>query len=572
MSNTRPDLAAGAVPASPEALVRAAQQAALLPANAQAPQTAERPWPVVLLTALGAWLSALPLMGFVALLLEDVVPEQVAPYLAGAVLLAGAVAVLRARETPVFVEQLAIPALLGGAGALGYGLMRDLPPAFGAILLCLLALASGALLPRPWLRVLLGATAAPLCLFALWPTDAWWGSSVPAWHIWAVVHAVFAVWWLAWWWQPRWLGTPRGAYAALVVEQLGIGWLLATLAALALLSGPTFMLGGAMGSGAVTSIAQELSMAVGTGTQALGWREAGSALLAAAGAWMLAQAWPALRQAPLAGVAGVLVLLSALLPHLGAVLLAAALLARQGQWRIACAAACAAAWVIGSFYYQLAWPLATKAAWMVLAGALLAGLAGWAWRRGAASASASASVHTAPAASSAMPLPPRSRIAVVLVLASAVATLVVANVGIRQKETLIAQGQPLFVALAPVDPRSLVQGDYMRLRFALPSGLPEGSDAFGGGARPRVVARRDSRGVATLSELAEAGRALAPDELLIELTPKDGDWVLVSDAWFFREGEATRFEQAKFGEFRVLPDGQALLVGMADAQLRRIAP
>ena len=60
--------------------------------------------------------------------------------------------------------------------------------------------------------------------------------------------------------------------------------------------------------------------------------------------------------------------------------------------------------------------------------------------------------------------------------------------------------------------------------------------------------------------------------MLIELTPKDGRWVVVTDAWYFREGDATRWEAAKFGEFRVEPDGKALLVGLADAQLRGIAP
>ena len=56
------------------------------------------------------------------------------------------------------------------------------------------------------------------------------------------------------------------------------------------------------------------------------------------------------------------------------------------------------------------------------------------------------------------------------------------------------------------------------------------------------------------------------------LTPRDGQWTLVTDAWYFREGDAARWEAAKFGEFRVEPDGKALLVGLADAQLRGIAP
>ena len=37
----------------------------------------------------------------------------------------------------------------------------------------------------------------------------------------------------------------------------------------------------------------------------------------------------------------------------------------------------AAAWIVGAFYYQLAWPLGSKALVLAAAGALLALLAGW---------------------------------------------------------------------------------------------------------------------------------------------------------------------------------------------------
>ena len=59
-----------------------------------------------------------------------------------------------------------------------------------------------------------------------------------------------------------------------------------------------------------------------------------------------------------------------------------------------------------------------------------------------------------------------------------------------------------------------------------------------------------------------SGHALPAGEMRIELTPKGGRWILVSDAWFFREGEAERWARAKYGEFRVDADGRALLVGL----------
>jgi uncharacterized membrane-anchored protein len=102
--------------------------------------------------------------------------------------------------------------------------------------------------------------------------------------------------------------------------------------------------------------------------------------------------------------------------------------------------------------------------------------------------------------------------------------------------------------------------------FSMPGDVGAMSDEIVNAARPHVVARRDARGVATVLRL-HAGAPLATDELLIELAPKDGRWILVSDAWFFKEGEASRWEKAKYGEFRVEPSGRALLVGLHGAKL-----
>ena len=148
----------------------------------------------------------------------------------------------------------------------------------------------------------------------------------------------------------------------------------------------------------------------------------------------------------------------------------------------------------------------------------------------------------------------------------------VANFGIWQKEDLIAHGQPVYVELAPVDPRSLMQGDYMALNFRLPGNVEGELDRLLSVERPHMVARRDQRGVLLPVRVVRAGTALAADEMRIELTPKNGRWILVTDAWHFREGDAERWSKARYGEFRVAADGRALLVGMADADLRPILP
>lgn len=517
----------------------------LLPPGTEAPAADSRPWPVVLLIALGAWMAALPLLGVVGLLLGDFIEQGVGPYLVGVLLLAGAVVVLRADGLAVFVEQLALPALLVGGLSLGFGLYRDIDPPAASALLSVLSLAVAAAVPRPWLRVLLGAAAALLFGVACMPRswDAWFFSGHGRW--WLVLHLLLAVWLAAGAAQARL--APR---ARALLETLRAGWLLATLAGLAFASGMTMLAGASLGD------AGDLASRPWQRGRPLDWPlQVLSTLLTLAAAAWAARQWPPLRQAWCAAAALVLAALSVLMPSLGATLLALALSATAGRWRLAGAAALAAAWIVGAFYYALSWPLQDKALALLAAGALLGALAWWGWRgqRAAAANDAVPSVGT-----------PRARVGLAI---SLLAVLTAANLGIWQKERLIAEGMPVFVELAPVDPRSLMQGDYMALRFAIPRDVIEPVAGLLQPTRPRVLARRDARGVATLHALP-AGAVPQAGELLIELTPKDGDWVLVTDAWFFAEGEAKRWQAARYGEFRVDGNGRALLVGLRGAALQ----
>lgn len=529
----------------------------LLPAHAQLPEADNRPWPVVLLTALGAWLAALPLIAMVGMLLGDLVIRSVGPYFTGLLLLGAAVTVLRSRELPVFVEQLAMPALLVGGGTLAYGLHRDLSSQAAAAVLALVALGLAVAIARPWLRVLLGAAAAGLTLLAMVPANVFWRGGAPIYSFWLALHVSLLLGLLAWVTQARGLAQAPRAHLGAALESIAAGWLLWVLAGLCWWSGMTFLVGGSMGGGMWTELASEMGRSGGQDTRWL-LTQAGSVALAGAATLITVRAWPSLRQ-PLAAAVGLaLIALCWFLPALGAVLLALAWTATSQRWLLAAAAAFAAAWVVGSFYYQLHWPLAYKAVVLVGVGAVLGGLAWWAQRT---------SGHSTPH-HAALAGPRRAAVWMAL---GAVLTLLVANFSIWQKETLIAQGQKVFVELAPVDPRSLMQGDFMRLNYRVPGSTePELRQLFTQ-RRPHVIAQRDERGVARLLRTVQADAPLAPGEMRIELTPKDGRWILVTDAWFFREGDAKRWEAAKYGEFRVTPDGRALLVGLADAQLQTIA-
>ena len=533
-----------------QALLRAGIDEGLLDEAKCSIEQDARPWPVVLLTALGAWLAAIPLIGVVAITLGDALRDNAGLYVVGAMVLAATVVLLRGDRVPLFFEQVAVPGLLVGGCMLGFGLFRDLHAQGGALAVAVLCVVVAILIPRVWLRVPLGAAAATMLAIAGGPRD-WFGHgervSTEFWWAWHAVAALLGVAAIA---QSR-LGA-RGALAraAATTHALGAGGMLAVLVALSWWSGMAFLVGATVHvhdatSGAARVLSGEWPVLAGL-----------SAALAAGASLWLAHRWPSLRKSWCAGVAIVLVVLAWTMPALGAVLTVLALCATAGRWRLAGAAGAAAAWIVSSFYYALEGPLATKALVLMGAGAALGALAWWASRAQAPMHAMGQSAHAGSATV-------RTRAGVALTL---VAVLAVANIGIWQKEQVARSGQTIFVELAPRDPRSLMQGDFMRLDFRLPRELLPVLDPLDAAARPRVVARRDSHGVAVVQRIDDRS-PIGPDELSIDLTFKDGRWLLVTDSWFFKEGEALRWAGARYGEIKVNGDGRAMLVGLRGARL-----
>jgi uncharacterized membrane-anchored protein len=550
-----------------ERVVDAAVAQGVVVPDAALPARDPRPWPVVLMIGLGAWLATIPLLIAIGMLFGSMLLKGPMPYVVGVLMLGLAVVIFRAGGVPIFVEQLALPALLVGGGVLAFGLFKQLPPQLAAAVLGAIAVGIGIGVERTWVRQLLGVTAATLFTVACVSDRALnldRGSMSQFWLAW---HLTFAIWLGAQFVQ-RQLDGGAGSHAlASAIESIGAGWLLAVLAGLAWWSGMTFLAGGMFERSLATDIARELSH-----RQRSGWgpefvQPLTSVAFAAVAAWWAARSWPSFRESWAIALAAVILMLAWFMPSLGAVLLALVICITAQRWVLAGTAAVAAAWIIGAFYYQLAYPLTQKALILFAAGALLAIIAWFAIQVQEGEQRAAADAND-DARSNALPSwVPAAGIVVTLVL-----TLAVANFAIWQKEDVIANGKPVYVELVPVDPRSLMQGDYMALNFRVPSDSADGLERLVTWSRPHAVARVDDRGVATLVRIEAPDVALRPQEMRIELTPKNGRWILVTDAWFFREGDGERWSKAKYGEFRVTPDGRALLVGMADGALKPIRP
>lgn len=153
-----------------------------------------------------------------------------------------------------------------------------------------------------------------------------------------------------------------------------------------------------------------------------------------------------------------------------------------------------------------------------------------------------------------------------LVLAGLLIALLVVNSTVLRYERLLRDGRVAILELAPVDPRSLMQGDYMRLQFAIARDLAsslQGHENDSG----IVVVRADDKGIARFVRVQQDAGVQADGELAIRFRRRDGQVILGSDAYFFEEGRARHFEQARYGELRVADDGTALLTTLRDADL-----
>lgn len=191
------------------------------------------------------------------------------------------------------------------------------------------------------------------------------------------------------------------------------------------------------------------------------------------------------------------------------------------------------------------------------------------------------------------------------------------GLSVYRMETVLVEGKTILLALAPVDPRAPLMGDYMALRYVVNNnirkalrgqraaegagqkaaqmgaakGTPEagasGGAANGGGmdgsaSSPAVSAKShnthdestNTDGFAVLritnDPLPHAasfvrlddGSPLQADEFLLAYKLRGYEVLTAAPAFYFQEGTAQQYTGAKFGVFKLAPDGKTLLVGL----------
>jgi uncharacterized membrane-anchored protein len=161
----------------------------------------------------------------------------------------------------------------------------------------------------------------------------------------------------------------------------------------------------------------------------------------------------------------------------------------------------------------------------------------------------------------------------IVFIVSILLVFAVFNYAIYQKEQVKANGETVFLQLAPADPRSLMQGDYMRLSYAIErnfKGEPSKENGY-------MIIGLDQNRVGTFKRFYD-GKDLTADEKLVHYKfqsnrfQRNGRLQIVPNSFMFQEGHAKFYANAKYGVFKFDSNGKHLLVGLADANFKVIQP
>ncbi|AYN00091.1 GDYXXLXY domain-containing protein [Chryseobacterium aahli] len=145
--------------------------------------------------------------------------------------------------------------------------------------------------------------------------------------------------------------------------------------------------------------------------------------------------------------------------------------------------------------------------------------------------------------------------------------LVYFNFSVSKKEELLKDGKLILLSLAPVDPRSLMQGDYMSLRYSISQDL--NSEMLP--KRGYCVVTLDKNGIAQRQRFQKNKTPLKDGEYLINYTSSDNWNINIgAESFFFQEGQGEKYEKAKYGAVKVDKEGNSLLTGLYGENLKQI--
>lgn len=156
---------------------------------------------------------------------------------------------------------------------------------------------------------------------------------------------------------------------------------------------------------------------------------------------------------------------------------------------------------------------------------------------------------------------------------------------IVQHEWNLVKSESIFVELAPVDPRSILQGDYMALNYQLHFAGVDAAESAVNRASSDISIQdfKDQSQIMSYVRLDLQRRVIQTsfDPRLLQIYPASSSKLLLknphntfealypaANSFMFAEGLEPCYRNAKFAELKVKENGKALLSDLLDQQLK----
>lgn len=140
-------------------------------------------------------------------------------------------------------------------------------------------------------------------------------------------------------------------------------------------------------------------------------------------------------------------------------------------------------------------------------------------------------------------------------------------------EQTLKTGETLFLKLAPADPRSLMQGDYMRLAFSIERTIDK-KTSLSQPKTGRLIITTDENNIGKFVDFYR-DQPLTENQKTIRYSKSRWRGTSINiepRSFFFQEGHAKHYEQAKYGVFKYKDGHTYLLEALADENQTIITP
>ncbi len=139
------------------------------------------------------------------------------------------------------------------------------------------------------------------------------------------------------------------------------------------------------------------------------------------------------------------------------------------------------------------------------------------------------------------------------------------NYSIYQKEHVLKNGETVYLEIYPIDPRSLMQGDYVSFRYSLVKSIKDKPKNNSG----LIVITVDKNHVGHFARFYN-DETLKDNEKLVPYYTRFGSMTIRPDSFFFQEGHSKFFEEASYAMFKFNGSKDLVLFGLANQKLKQV--